>query len=98
MTDTGEDLWITVSAFRTDMSHILREVERGKTFTLVRRGRAVARILGCEPRSIGADLIRDGRVAATTRTAEPRIPLFKSGMPDLASSVDDYLEGFSGDR
>lgn len=43
-----------------------------------------------------ADLIREGIdvVTARHRAAEPRIPLFKSGIPDLASRADDYLEGF----
>ena len=47
-----------------------------------------------------ADLIREGIEAVTARhrLAEPRIPLFKSGIPDLASRVDDYLEGFGEDR
>lgn len=47
-----------------------------------------------------ADLIREGieTVTARHRTAEPRIPLFKSGIPDLASRVDDYIEGFGEDR
>lgn len=47
-----------------------------------------------------ADLIREGIEAVTARhrTAEPRIPLFKSGIPDLASRVDDYLVGFGSHR
>lgn len=108
MMDTGEDLWITVSEFRTHMSRILREVEHGKTFTVIRRGRVVARVVRFAPHSTAASierrreagLIREGTEAVTARhrTAEPRIPLFKSGIPDLASRVDDYLEGFGEDR
>ena len=46
-----------------------------------------------------ADLIREGieSVAAKHRTSEPTIPLFESGLPDLASRSDEYLEGF-GER
>ena len=43
-----------------------------------------------------ADLIREGIEAVTSRhrLAEPTIPLFRSGIPDLGSRSDDYLEGF----
>lgn len=46
-----------------------------------------------------ADLIREGigMVTGTHRIAEPRLPLFESGQPDLAGRVDEHLEGF-GDR
>lgn len=46
-----------------------------------------------------ADLIREGigLVAGTHRIAEPRLPLFESGQPDLAERVDDLLDGF-GER
>ncbi len=46
-----------------------------------------------------ADLIREGigLVAGTHRVAEPRLPLFESGQPDLADRVDEELDGF-GDR
>ncbi len=60
---------------------------------------ALERASKAERRSKAA-LIREGieAVAARYRTAEPRIPLFKSGIPDLASRVDDYLEGLGEDR
>lgn len=90
MMGAGQDQWITISHFRTHMSRVLREFERGKTFTVVRRGRAVARVIGYAPHSIGSSVRR--------RSAEPRIPLFKSGIPDLASRVDDHLAGFGEDR
>lgn len=46
-----------------------------------------------------ADLIREGigLVAGTHRIAEPRLPLFESGQPDLADRVDEELDGF-GER
>ena len=46
-----------------------------------------------------ADLIREGigLVTGTHRIAEPRLPLFESGQPDLAERADDLLTGF-GDR
>jgi len=46
-----------------------------------------------------ADLIREGigLVTGTHRIAEPRLPLFESGQPDLADHVDDLLVGF-GER
>ena len=46
-----------------------------------------------------ADLIREGigLVAGTHRMAEPRLPLFESGQPDLADRVDEALDGF-GER
>ncbi len=46
-----------------------------------------------------ADLIREGigLVTGTHRIAEPRLPLFESGQPDLASHVDELLAGF-GER
>ncbi len=46
-----------------------------------------------------ADLIREGigLVTGTHRIAEPRLPLFESGQPDLADHVDELLAGF-GER
>jgi Arc/MetJ-type ribon-helix-helix transcriptional regulator len=43
-----------------------------------------------------ADLIREGigLVTGTHRIAEPRLPLFESGQPDLADHVDELLAGF----
>lgn len=43
-----------------------------------------------------AELIREGIEAVTARfrVAEPTIPLFDSGQPDLAERVDEYLQGF----
>lgn len=46
-----------------------------------------------------ADLIREGIgvVTGTHRIAEPRLPLFESGQPDLAERADELLAGF-GER
>ena len=46
-----------------------------------------------------ADLIREGigLVTGTHRVAEPRLPLFESGLADLAERVDEHLAGF-GER
>ncbi len=46
-----------------------------------------------------ADLIREGIEFVTGRVvgAEPRLPLFTSGDPDLAEQVDERLVGF-GER
>ena len=46
-----------------------------------------------------AELIREGveEVSARHQVAEPTIPLFDSGQPDLAERFDEYLQGF-GER
>jgi hypothetical protein len=46
-----------------------------------------------------AELIREGigLVTGTHRIAEPKLPLFSSGQPDLAERVDELLHGF-GER
>ena len=46
-----------------------------------------------------ADLIREGigLVTGTHRIADPRLPLFESGQPDLAERAEELLAGF-GDR
>jgi hypothetical protein len=46
-----------------------------------------------------ADLIREGIELVTGRVsgAEPHLPLFASGDPDLAARVDEHLAGF-GER
>jgi len=46
-----------------------------------------------------AELIREGVDVVTSRhqVAEPTLPLFESGLPDLAERVDEALQGF-GDR
>jgi Arc/MetJ-type ribon-helix-helix transcriptional regulator len=46
-----------------------------------------------------ADLIREGieLVSAQLPAPRPRVPLFKSGIPDLAERADEHLAGF-GER
>lgn len=46
-----------------------------------------------------AELIREGIgiVTGAHRIAEPKLPLFESGQPDLAERVDEALNGF-GER
>ena len=46
-----------------------------------------------------AELIREGVevVAARHQAAEPMLPLFESGLPELAERVDEELAGF-GER
>ncbi len=46
-----------------------------------------------------AELIREGigLVTGAHRIAEPRLPLFESGQPDLAERTEELLAGF-GDR
>ena len=43
-----------------------------------------------------AELIREAlrNLACEARPPEPRLPLFKSGRPELAESVDEALAGF----
>jgi hypothetical protein len=60
---------------------------------------AQRRALATTARATGkseAELVREGVDAVTSghRVAEPTIPLFESGRPDLATSADDLLEGF----
>lgn len=57
--------------------------------------RALERAAQLEGRS-EADLIREGVavVVEPHRVAEPTLPLFSSGTGDLASRVDELLEGF----
>lgn len=60
--------------------------------------RALRRAAGSTGRS-EAELIREGvgLVTGTHRVAEPKLPLFASGQPDLAERVDELLGGF-GER
>jgi hypothetical protein len=60
---------------------------------------AQKRALARAARTVGrseAELIREGVELVTARhaVAEPRLPLFESGQPDLAAHVDDALAGF----
>ena len=40
-----EDVWITMTELRRHFYRVIREVENGTTFTIVRRGRSVARLV-----------------------------------------------------
>jgi hypothetical protein len=73
-------------------------MEKTTVYLTSEQKRSLARAAKLERRS-EADLIREGIEAITNRhrTAEPTIPLFTSGVPDLAARADDYLDGF-GDR
>ena len=59
---------------------------------------ALERTAEAEQRS-EADLIREGVALVIERHAvrDLRLPLFRSGQPDLAEHVDEALEGF-GER
>lgn len=59
----------------------------------------LARVAAAEGRS-EADIIREAVAAALDgrdRPPRPTLPLFSSGIPDLAERVDEYLKGF-GER
>ena len=73
-------------------------MEKTTVYLTSAQKRALARSALLEGRS-EADLIREGIETVTSRhrAAEPTIPLFASGCPDLASRSDEYLEGF-GER
>lgn len=45
MSSLGDDLWITVTDLRREFHRVIREVEKGSVFTIMRRGRAVARLV-----------------------------------------------------
>ncbi|HET6683412.1 MAG TPA: CopG family transcriptional regulator [Gaiella sp.] len=57
--------------------------------------RALRRSAAASGRS-EADLIREGigLVTGAHGAAEPTLPLFESGQPDLAERVDEHLAGF----
>jgi hypothetical protein len=73
-------------------------MEKTTVYLTSAQKRALARAARVEGRS-EADLIREGidMVTSRHRVAEPTIPLFDSGSPDLADRTDEHLDGF-GDR
>ncbi len=73
-------------------------MEKTTVYLTASQKRGLARAAEISGRS-EADLIREGveAVAAKHQVAEPTLPLFESGQPDLATSVDDLLAGF-GER
>jgi len=73
-------------------------MEKTTVYLTERQKRALERAATAAGRS-EADLIREGVDVVTARhqAAEPVIPLFESGQPDLAERVDEALAGF-GER
>ena len=74
---------------------IVGGMEKTTVYLTTNQKRALARAARSEGRS-EADLIREGiaTVTARHRVAEPTIPLFESGLPDLAERADELLDGF----
>src|SRR5262245_33662401 len=74
---------------------IVYGMEKTTVYLTTTQKRALERAARMEGRS-EADLISEGIDAVTRRhrVAEPRIPLFESGIDDLGSRTDEYLEGF----
>lgn len=70
-------------------------MEKTTVYLTDQQKRALERAAKAEGRS-EADLIREGvdTVTARHRMVEPTLPLFDSGTGDLASRVDELLEGF----
>jgi len=77
---------------------IVGGMEKTTVYLTTDQKRALERAARAEGRS-EAELIREGIDAVTTRhrVVEPTVPLFESGVPDLAERVDEMLEGF-GER
>jgi hypothetical protein len=69
-------------------------MEKTTVYLTTDQKRALERVAQESGRS-EADLIREGVDAVTrARVAEPMLPLFESGQPDLAEHLDDALAGF----
>jgi len=70
-------------------------VEKTTVYLPTELKRALERAAQLEGKS-EAELIREGisTVVEAHQVAEPTLPLFSSGTGDLASRVDDLLEGF----
>jgi Ribbon-helix-helix protein, copG family len=73
-------------------------MERTTVYLTEAQKRALERAARLSGRS-EAELIREGVEVVTGRhqVAEPALPLFESGQPDLAERVDEALDGF-GER
>jgi hypothetical protein len=71
-------------------------MEKTTVYLTSEQKRALERTARATGRS-EAELIRDGIERVTQAVAEPRLPLFESGRPDLAEHADDELAGF-GER
>lgn len=70
-------------------------MEKTTVYLTSAQKRALARAAEISGRS-EAELIREGveLISARHQVAEPTIPLFDSGQPDLAERFDEYLQGF----
>jgi hypothetical protein len=75
------------------MYGIVYGMEKTTVYLTADQKRALERASRASGRS-EAELIREGVEAVTHRVAEPTLPLFESGIPDLAERVDDELAGF----
>ncbi len=77
---------------------IVYVMERTTVYLSALQKRALQRAAKAQGRS-EAELIREGIDVVTSRlqVAEPVLPLFESGLPDLAEHVDQQLTGF-GER
>ena len=70
-------------------------MEKTTVYLTSRQKEALARAARAELKS-EAELIREGvdLITARHRVAEPTLPLFESGQPDLAERVDELRRGF----
>ncbi len=93
---TGADVGSMTS--RAAVYGIVYGMEKTTVYLTDSQKRALERVAKVVGRS-EAELIREGVELVTARhqVAEPLLPLFESGRPDLAEHVDDELDGF-GDR
>ncbi len=73
-------------------------MEKTTVYLTTGQKRALTRASKASGRS-EAELIREGIEAVTRRhrVADPTLPLFESGLPDLAERTDEHLAGF-GER
>jgi hypothetical protein len=70
-------------------------MEKTTVYLTAEQKRGLARAARVEGRS-EAELIREGieSVVQRHRVADPTLPLFASGHPDLASTIEADLDGF----
>ena len=84
---TPRDAWAafdSLSGMERTTIYLTRAQKAALTRTARASGRSVSELIRA-----GVDL-----VTARDRIAEPRLPLFESGIPDLADRADELLEGF----
>jgi hypothetical protein len=88
----------TVGQVRRSTYGTVYGMERTTVYLTEAQKRALERAARATGRS-EAELIREGVEVVTSRVraAEPALPLFESGQPDLAEHIDEALAGF-GDR